>query len=103
MACEPPPINDSGLPINVGVVSMEPRKLHNQWQTSWSKMWNWIRSRWGLTRRMSTGLVGDSAQPVAIQGPDRHGSQQRLVAQSQLLGHLPTDEAGVNSRINQRD
>lgn len=50
-----------------------------------------------------SGLVGDSAQPVAIQGPDRHGLQQRLVAQSQLSGHLPTDEAGVNSRVNQRD
>lgn len=81
-----PPTNDSSLPFDARVVSAEPRESQNQ-------------SKAGLVQDVEldlfqvvageehvywSGLVGDSAQPVAIQGPDRNGLQHGLSAQSQL-------------------
>lgn len=53
-----------------------------------------------------SGLEGDGAldgDQVAIQGLTRNGSQQTLTAQSQLSVHLPSDDAGVGSRLDQSD
>lgn len=87
MADGPPPTNYSSLPFDARVVSVEPRESQNQRQAGLVQdvELDLFQVVAGEEHVYWSGLVGDNAQPVAIQGPDRNRLQQGLSAQSQLL------------------
>lgn len=101
MASGAPLTDDSGLPVDVGVLPSKPGELQDQWQARLFQNVNSDHGDAGQEHDDRFGLVRDGAQAMAIQGPDWHGLRQRLDAEFQLTCYLPTDDTGVDSGVNE--
>ena len=83
-----PPMDSTGLPVNVGVMPTEPWKTQDEQQVIMIQdvELDGLVVIAGQEHGNLGGLVCDSAQSVAIKGPSRNQVRQRNPPKPQLLG-----------------
>lgn len=98
-----PPTDGTGLPVNVWVMSTEPRKTQDERQVRMIQNveLDALVVIPGQEHRNLGGLVCDGAESVAIKAPNRNWSRKRNPSEPQLPGQLLTDDTSVGARVYQ--